>query len=113
MKIPAFVIFALLSSYHLGSAGTIRGYVVDVNGHRAAHARIEAWHDVPTDQRPPRHPTLISKATADRNGDFVITVAPSVNVLIATFKRQAGNIDIPSSEPFRIQLRRVRSRHDI
>jgi hypothetical protein len=104
---------ALVLSSSIVSGATVRGYVIDMHGHRAAGAHIEAWHDVPTDQRPPQHPTLLAKATADAHGAFATTVDSRANILIATFDHQVGSTAIPFSGTVRIVLRPVRSRHVI
>ena len=113
MTFPTSVIVALVLSSSIANGATVRGYVIDVHGHRAAGAHIEAWHDVPTDQRPPQHPTLLAKAAADAHGIFAITVDSRANMLIATFDHQVGSTAIPSSGTVRIVLRAVRSRHVI
>jgi len=110
MKLPTLVIATFVVSSSIASAAAFRGYVLDVHGHRAAGAQIEAWHDVRTDQHPPQRPTLVAKATADAQGTFTITVDSRANVLIATFDHQVGDASIPSSGTVRIVLRRVRSR---
>jgi hypothetical protein len=100
---------ALTSSYT--QAGTIRGYVVDASGQRARGATVEAWHDVPTDQRPPQHSTRLSQTTTDARGAFVILVsARDVNLLIASFDHQSGAARPSFTAEVRIALRRNRPR---
>jgi hypothetical protein len=100
---------ALISSYT--QAGTMRGYVVDASGQRTRGATVEAWHDVPTDQRPPQHPTRLAQTTTDARGAFVILVsARHVNLLIASFDHQSGAARPSFTAEVRIALRRNRPR---
>ena len=87
-----FAILAFWVPYSGAAGGTIRGYVVDVHGHRAARAHVEAWHSPPTDQHPPQPSAKLGQTTTDSHGEFTIALdrlRPSY-VLIATFDHQVG-----------------------
>src|SRR6478736_10346332 len=100
---------AILSPY--AQAATIHGYVVDSRGQRIAGASVEAWHDVPTDQRPQQHPTRLAQTTTDARGAFVISVSVrDVNLLIASFDHQSGAARPSFTAEVRIALRRNRPR---
>jgi len=100
---------AILSPY--AQAATIHGYVVDSRGQRIAGASVEAWHDVPTDQRPQQHPTRLAQTTTDARGAFVISVSVrDVNLLIASFDHQSGAAQPTFTAEVRIVLRRNRPR---
>jgi hypothetical protein len=100
--------FALVS---VAEAATIRGYVVDADGHRVRGARVQAWHMVPTDQRPPQHPTKLGETISDAHGDFVMSVdARQTNMLIASFDRQSGAAAPSFTTSVRIALRHIRPR---
>ena len=102
-------VLALLSP--CAQAATIHGYVVDSSGQRIAGATVEAWHDVPTDQRSPQHPTRLAQTTTDARGAFVISVSlRDVNLLIASFDHQSGAAQPTFTAEVRIALRRNRPR---
>ena len=104
--------FALVSS--LTEAAMIRGYVVDADGHRVRGARVQAWHIVPTDQRPPLHPAKLSETTSDVHGNFAMSVdARQTNMLIASFDNQSGSAAPSFTTTVRIALRHIRPRSAI
>ena len=93
-------------------AGTIRGYVVDVHGHRAPHAHVIASYLPPTDQHPPQLAKRLGETTADARGEFVFTL-PRISrydILIASFDHQAGSATPSFDRVVRIPLRRIRPR---
>jgi hypothetical protein len=58
-------ILAFIGLFTVGAAAVaaaaLRGHVVDAHGQRVDGARVQAWHIVATDQRPPQRPTLLAK----------------------------------------------------
>ena len=105
------IIGALALLYSYAQAATIHGYVVDSRGQRIGGATVEAWHDVPTDQRPPQHPARLAQTTTNARGAFVISVsARDVNLLIASFGHQSGAAQPSFTADVRIALRRNRPR---
>ena len=106
----AFLLIACLLNSSAAFAGTIRGYVVDVYGHRAARAHVEAWHSPRTDQHPPQPSVRLGETTADSHGMFTLALdrlRPSY-VLIATFKHQVGTAAPSFDHLVRIPLRTIR-----
>lgn len=94
-------------------AGTIRGYVVDLHGHRLAGVLVEAIHDVPTDQHPPQYPKVLGKTVTDSHGNFTLSgVSQEVNIIGAEFKRQAGDAPPSFVRSVRIVLRPLPARID-
>jgi len=106
----ALFFIACLLSGSTALASTIRGYVVDLHGRRAARAHVEAWHSPPTDQHPPQPSTKLGETTADSHGEFTLALErlrPSY-VLIATFDHQVGSAAPSFDHAVRIPLRPVR-----
>jgi TonB family protein len=96
--------FSLVCSNTQGE--TIHGYVVDTGGHRVRRARVQAWHMVPTDQRPPQQPTRLAETTTNDHGDFAIAVdARQANMLIASYDHNAGATKPSFTDAVRITLR--------
>lgn len=104
-----FVILACLLPCSAALAGTIRGYVVDVRGHHAAKAHVEAWHTPPTDQHPSQPSVKLAETTADSHGAFTFALARlrPTYVLIATFDQQVGNATPSFDHLVRIPLRPI------
>src|SRR5438034_2775143 len=98
-------VLALLMLVHATSGSTIRGYIVDANGHRVAGALVSAWHEVPTDQHPPLRPSLLAEAISHEHGEFSISGDfQTANKLIAEFHQWSGFARPPFIEPVCIEL---------
>ena len=92
-------------------AATIRGYVVDADGRRIQGAKVEILHMGRTDQSPPQRPKSFGKTTTDARGNFVLSADPRLaNVILASFKNQAGLASPSSTPPVRVVLRRNKPR---
>lgn len=92
-------------------AATIHGYVVDADGHRIQGARVQAWHIVPTDQRPPQRPKRLGETTTGEHGNFTLSVdSRLVNMIIASFNNQSGSALPSFSDIVRVALRHNRPR---
>ena len=106
----------MVLAFSLGScavhAGPIRGYIVDVHGHRAPHARVVASHLPPTDQHPPQLAKTLAETRADSHGEFTLSLdhITRYTVLIASFDHQSGSAAPSFDHPVRIPLRPTRSR---
>jgi len=92
-------------------AGTVHGYVVDADAHRVRGARVQAWCDVPTDQRPPQRSKLLAETSTDAHGNFALSVdAREVNIIIASFRNQSGAAAPSFNSAVRVRLRHNRPR---
>jgi hypothetical protein len=90
---------------------TIRGYVVDAEGHRVRGARVQGCHLVPTDQRPPQRSRRLGETTTDGRGNFVLWADPrEINMVIASFDNQSGAALPSFSTLVRVALRHNRPR---
>jgi hypothetical protein len=108
-------ILAFIELFTVGAAAVaaaaLRGYVVDAHGQRVDGARVQAWHIVATDQRPPQRPTLLAQTTTDAHGNFSLSVgAYKVNMIIASFGNQSGAAPPSFNGPVRVKLRHNRPR---
>jgi hypothetical protein len=105
-------LFCLIAAANCAEATVVSGRVVDQAGHGVAHARVRAFHDVPTiEVADPRNPTwngLLGESYSDVSGHFTLRTSrrASLDYLLAEGRGYFAVVRSPLPATVRVVLRR-------